>query len=285
MKRLFSLFAALAVGWLAVGGEPPITVNTVAAVSSTQTKTVNAADKPIVVAVGRFVPLGNPKGEPLLFELSDPALASHVQIPAGGSFGGVPWDSADGKVLVRTFDVPTFILIVSGAGKLDVNVYGNGATTEVKDKDGKVTGKVQAPPVRRQTVSLLAGKQDEKKEDEKKDDKDAVVVKPGPRFLVVIEETADVANGRGVYWTNAELMKRLAEKGHVRRIADKDVLDGTTNKPPADLVPYLERSKGKKMPQLFVTAKDGPDAGTLLYQGDLPATPAALIQLLEKIGG
>lgn len=268
-----------------LAGDGPIVVPVKASVSTTQSKIVNAADAPINVAVGRYVPLSNPKGEPFLFELSDPSIASYVLVPAGGFFGGVPWNSTDGLTVGRNFEVPTFVVIISKPGNLDVRVYGNGAITESKDKDGK-TVSVQAPPVKKQTVSIVAGdgKRDDKKDDGKKDDdKKPLIV--GSKLLVVIEETADATSGRAVYWTDAALVQRMKDKGHVRRIADKDVMDGATNRPPADLVPYLERAKGKKLPQLFIVVKDGQDAGTLVYQGDLPASPAQLIKLLEEVGG
>lgn len=281
MKRLFSLFAALAVGWLAVGGEPPITVNTVAAVSSTQTKTVNAADKPIVVAVGRFVPLGNPKGEPLLFELSDPSLASHVQIPAGGSFGGVPWDSADGKVLVRTFDVPTFILIVSGAGKLDVNVYGNGATTEVKDKDGKVTGKVQAPPVRRQTVSLLAGEgplpppKPKPDDDPKPKPVDDPVVKASKLSIVILEESQKRTTDHAKVIYDKEFRKWAADGGHTVVVLDEDNPVVATNG-------YGTYKDKLGVPCVLVLDSNGSGPTAPLLTFNLPASGSELITKCKK---
>jgi len=112
------------------------------------------------------------------------------------------------------------------------------------------------------------------------------VVTVGPKYIVVIEETQDTATARGVYWTDAALNARLKAKGHTKRIADKNTVDAT-GKPPADLAPYIARANGsgKGLPQLFIVDAGGASTGEMIFQGDLPATPAALLELLTKVGG
>lgn len=109
--------------------------------------------------------------------------------------------------------------------------------------------------------------------------------KPGPfsgKFsMIVIEETTDAANNRGQFFADKDLQAYLAAKlvGKAR-IADKDVVDAT-GQPPKDLVPYLNRAKGKALPQVYLVAPDG----TVLMEGDLPKTPAELLAALRKVGG
>ncbi len=99
--------------------------------------------------------------------------------------------------------------------------------------------------------------------------------------FVVIEETEQAANNRGQYFTDADLLAYVKAKCVAApRIADQDVKD-STGKPPKDLEPYLSRAKGKKLPQLYVIS----DAGKVLFEGDLPETPAKLLQQLRFIGG
>lgn len=103
----------------------------------------------------------------------------------------------------------------------------------------------------------------------------------GKWFLIVVEETATAAINRGQYFSDPELKRyltgRLAERPTV---VDKDVIDGKTNKPPADLVPYLDRARGKALPQLYLIGENGEK----LLEGDLPPTPAALLDTLRKVG-
>lgn len=98
--------------------------------------------------------------------------------------------------------------------------------------------------------------------------------------LLLVEETADAAAGRGKYLSDPALRARVKAKGHNLRVIDKDVTDAS-GKPPRDLAPYLERARGKGFPQLYLVNQDG----RVLYEGALPPTPEELLKLLDKIGG
>lgn len=99
--------------------------------------------------------------------------------------------------------------------------------------------------------------------------------------MIVIEETEQAANNRGQFFADADLQAYLASKlSGKARIADQNVVDAT-GKPPRDLVPYLERAKGKPLPQVYLVGDDG----TILYEGDLPKTPGELLATLRKVGG
>lgn len=99
-------------------------------------------------------------------------------------------------------------------------------------------------------------------------------------FVVIIEETGEGVATRGALLADAALQARLKAKSIGWRVADKDVR-GANGQPPADLVPYLDRAKGKKLPQVFLIGTDR----TILHQGDLPSGAAGLVDLLGKYGG
>lgn len=100
------------------------------------------------------------------------------------------------------------------------------------------------------------------------------------KFLVIIEEGAEATAKRGEYLANVALMDRLKTRGIRWRVADQHVKDGMGQRP-RDLVPYLDRAAGKTLPQVFLVGA----SGKVLHQGDVPASPAALINLLAKFGG
>lgn len=99
--------------------------------------------------------------------------------------------------------------------------------------------------------------------------------------ILIVEETADAANNRGAFLSDKELNDYIHAKCSSKpRIVDQDVKDAT-GKPPKDMVPWLNLAKGKRLPQLYVVADDG----NILWQGDLPNTPAATLAVLKAIGG
>lgn len=99
--------------------------------------------------------------------------------------------------------------------------------------------------------------------------------------MVVIEETDMAASNRAAFFADKDLLAYLKTKlsGKVR-VADQDVKD-ETGVPPKDLVPYLNRAKGKALPQVFLVT----DGGTVLMEGDLPKTPAELLATIKKAVG
>lgn len=99
-------------------------------------------------------------------------------------------------------------------------------------------------------------------------------------WVVVVEETEDAAAERGRLLADRSIRDYLTTKGWKTRVVDKDVRDRDGN-PPADVRPYLERSRGKKLPQLYIVDQDG----GVRHEGALPLDPADLLSLLKKIGG
>lgn len=99
-------------------------------------------------------------------------------------------------------------------------------------------------------------------------------------WLVAVEESAEAKADRAAWIGYAPLRDYFQSKGHKARIIDQDV-KGPDGQAPADLAPYLAGAKGQPLPYLFLVDQ----AGTVLYRGGLPATPAALLALVKKVGG
>lgn len=173
-----------------------------------------------------------------------------------------------------------------GAGKVETRTYKG---KHIFTVEAVHTGKVElllvpvggdAKSVIRRTLEVTGARPPpEPIPDPKPDPKPAPYV--GKFSMVVIEETEMAANNRGAFFADKELRDYLATKLNGKpRIADKDVVD-STGQPPKDLAPYLNHAKGKGLPQLYLIAPDG----AVLYEGNLPKTPAELIALVKKVGG
>ena len=103
---------------------------------------------------------------------------------------------------------------------------------------------------------------------------------PSKLFLLVVEETEEAVPGRGAYFTDKALSARIKDKQHTWRVVDKDVKD-STGKVPADLAPYFAKIQGKKLPQVLLVDPQGKTR----FAGDLPETPALLLEQILKVGG
>lgn len=98
--------------------------------------------------------------------------------------------------------------------------------------------------------------------------------------IVVIEETADATGQRAVFFKNAALKNRIAEKGHAVRMLDKDVVD-ETGQQPAWAKAYIDRAAGR-LPFIILTTVDGKLVAEQPL-GDM--SPETVIKLLAKWGG
>ena len=108
---------------------------------------------------------------------------------------------------------------------------------------------------------------------------DPTPVPIGKAWLVLIEESADATAERGKMIADKDIVGFVKSRGWRWRIADKDVVDAS-GKPPADLVPYLERGK-LGLPRLTILA----ESGKVLWEGKPPSTAPELLSLLKKVGG
>lgn len=93
--------------------------------------------------------------------------------------------------------------------------------------------------------------------------------------LVIIEDTAQASSARGLLLADPKVTGYIFEHRLKHRIVDISTLVQQGG-PPAELVPYLERAKGKPMPYLFVL-----DAkGATLAEKPCPLTPADFLAAL-----
>jgi hypothetical protein len=96
--------------------------------------------------------------------------------------------------------------------------------------------------------------------------------------FVIIEETADAVAARGALIADPNLSALMKSKGYHWRIVDKDVVSAD-GKPPADVLPCLNATKGKALPQvLLIDTK-----GNIVTQTGL-ANAAGLVDFLKKWG-
>ncbi len=111
------------------------------------------------------------------------------------------------------------------------------------------------------------------------------VVTPGPRWIVVVEETAERTPQQAAVLTNSGFRQWITTAGHDCRMIDKDVLT-PTGSVPTDCAPYLDLAKGQTLPRLFIVdGCSGDSQGKVLFAGDLPATADALKTLIQQKGG
>jgi hypothetical protein len=180
---------------------------------------------------------------------------------------------------------------VDGGGKTETREYKGkfvysveaAATGRVELLVAPVGLKGEAEVVRR-TLYADAG---EPPPDDGKGKPPVVDPKPAPRAVklkaVVVEETADATAKRAEFFTDKALAERWKAKGHAAPVVvDQNVKDPVTKTTPDKLKPYVDRAKGKTLPQLYLV-----DLATnaVLYEGPAPATPAELISILDRIGG
>lgn len=99
-------------------------------------------------------------------------------------------------------------------------------------------------------------------------------------WLIIIEETANATTTRAKLLSDIALQTYLKEKAWTVRISDQNAVDEFGNVT-TDLAPYIERSKGKTLPQMYLVDQ----AGNVRLETSLPASPADVLQVLKKAGG
>lgn len=110
-------------------------------------------------------------------------------------------------------------------------------------------------------------------------------VPSGKLWLLSINETQTQTPDQAAVLGSKAVNDWLAAKDWAWRKIDKDVVD-QNGQVPADLAPWVQRgkdwvAKGNKWPYLIVHDAQGVSA----YEGALPATEAAMLELLNKLGG
>lgn len=95
---------------------------------------------------------------------------------------------------------------------------------------------------------------------------------PPPTELwgIVVEESSQRTAGQAAIITSTEIRDLLGKDNF--RVVDKD------SEVQADMKPYVDRAKTRKLPQLFLVDK----MGYVFFEGDLPADKAATAALIRK---
>jgi len=243
--------------------------------------------------------------DPLPIRLPELAVPTPMPRPASAvsKLASDEWYIVDSDVPVLVLASPEGVVSITedagpvkirgkfadGAGKVESRTYKGKSVFTV---EAVQTGRVEilivpvggdAKSVIRRTLDVSSNVGPRPPPDPTPDPKPTPTPAPytGKFSMVVIEETDVAAYNRGQLFADKELRDYLATKLVGKpRIADKDVVDAS-GQPPKDLAPYLNHAKGKGLPQLYLIAPDG----TVLYEGNLPKTPAELIATVKKVGG
>jgi hypothetical protein len=101
--------------------------------------------------------------------------------------------------------------------------------------------------------------------------------------IVFIEETDAAQTARNTFLNDPAFVARRTQKNIKFRTADKDVV-GPDGRPPADLVEFLDLSKNKAYPQVFLVGYNN-GKRVILKQTDLPKTMTELLNLMSQYGG
>lgn len=109
---------------------------------------------------------------------------------------------------------------------------------------------------------------------------------PGAKlWVLVVTETKYQTPEQAAVLGSKAVQDYIAAKGWQWRVIDQDVKD-ENGQPPADMAKWLDRAKqwqakGNKLPYLNLADAQGVTA----WEGALPATEAAMLEQLKKLGG
>jgi hypothetical protein len=200
-----------------------------------------------------------------------------IEIPLVTNAVTILWDCTD----VNVSFFPQEKLADKRAGIITTKVPGNYIIT--------VFGTGEKGEAFKTRILYVATKPSEKKDsvvpvpDVKPPDKKEnppVVVKPkGPFTIVIVEETAQAAQGRGAFFSDKPLEDAITKGKHKVFNFDKDLATKAPN--PADrtkLSYYV--TNAKSLPWIYLMTAKGETA----FSGAMVKTPAELVQLLSKFG-
>jgi hypothetical protein len=108
-------------------------------------------------------------------------------------------------------------------------------------------------------------------------------VPPAPTTLTIaiIENPAATTLQQRDVLSALEWRKAAAEKHNFLGIIPSDLIEKGTGKPPASLAPFLDRAKLHNLPWCIMSDA----AGKILWEGQLPTSPAELNALIKRYGG
>lgn len=111
---------------------------------------------------------------------------------------------------------------------------------------------------------------------------DPVVIDRPGMFIVVIEETEQAAQARGLLLGDPTLAAYMKSRRHQWRVVDQNVLGPDKINPPADVKRFLDQAKGQPLPQLYLVDSKGFQIGA---GQACPMTSTGMIAAIKKVGG
>ena len=104
---------------------------------------------------------------------------------------------------------------------------------------------------------------------------------PQKLTIAIVEKPAKTTNEQRQLLMDPTWRKLATEKHDFRGIIPDDVVEKGTGKPPASLVPFLDRARQHNLPWVMLAAPDG----TIIWEGTLPPIGGDLKALIRKYGG
>lgn len=231
-------------------------------------------------------------GQLKAFESGDAVSWLLVSASEDATEDGLAYEEAAGGTVVFAYDVDRGRW---GKFKVPENqpVILLGCNPEARGKYLLVKQEVDGKKVKvvaRTYITIAAAKKDEKKEEvaptpKPKPDNKPPVVTGRKLSTIVIDETEDKVAARYAFFESKEVRDYYKAKGHSDPvIVDKDVKDSRTGETPEKLVDYIERAKGKKLPQVYLVDSV---SGDVVLEGELRSTmtPKEFLELVQKAGG
>jgi hypothetical protein len=98
-------------------------------------------------------------------------------------------------------------------------------------------------------------------------------------WITVVEETSQRTPQQAAVINSKAVADLIQARGHYWRAIDQNARN-EQGQAPADLAAYVQRSAGR-LPYVILTDS----AGKILFEGPLPATEQAMLDLVKKYGG
>jgi hypothetical protein len=104
---------------------------------------------------------------------------------------------------------------------------------------------------------------------------------PTKLTIAIVEDPARTTQAERQVLTDPAWRTPAAAKHNLLGIIPNDLIDKETGQPPPRLAPFLDRAKMHNLPWIMLTDQ----AGTIIWEGQVPTTAAELINLIKRYGG
>jgi hypothetical protein len=105
---------------------------------------------------------------------------------------------------------------------------------------------------------------------------------PTQKLIIgIVEDPAATTFEQKTVLVNKEWRELATTKHTFIGLIPQNITEGDTNSPPASLVPFLDRAKGKNLPWVVLFDM----RSKLLWEGSLPKTPSEMTAIIKKFGG